>query len=226
MQSMNKEDKQGLLQGLGGSLLFSLILYLLSKDLLFAIALPFGFYLFWIVMLSALGQSWLVRLNEEEAIFRKPVASRIFTGAIAIALGKGIAYWVHLCLPGKHPQDTAMGVFGLIFLSLFEVLMVLSTGPRDTRFDFARGRISYHAGFPLLARTRNVDKSEVAAVRVSLSKNHGAYVYLKWKRSGRMSASIAQFETAVEAGTVAEQIGNRLALPVEVRDLQNVIYKA
>ncbi len=222
MRSLTKEEKQGLMQGLGGSLVFSLILYLFSKDFVYAIALPFGFYLFWIVMLSALGQSWLVRLNEEEAVFRKPVASRIFTGIVAIALGKGIAYWVHLCLPGKHPQDTAMGISGLVFLSLFEVLMILSTGPRDTRFDFARGRISYRSGFPLLARRHSMDKSEVAAVRVSISKNHGAYVYLKWKRSGRMSASIAQFETAVEAGTIAEQIGDRLALPVEVRDIQGV----
>lgn len=222
MQSMTNEEKEGLIVGLIGTLVFSLILYVSTKDVVLSLVLPFGFYLFWIVMRLALGQSWLVRLNEEEAVFRKPVASRIFTGAVAIALGKGIAYWVHLCLPGKHPQDTAMGVFGLVFLSLFEVLGILSTGPTDTRFDFARGRISYRSGFPLLARRRNMDKSEVAAVCVSISKTNGAYVYLKWKRNGRTSGSIAQFETAVEAGEVAEQIGNRLALPVEVRDLQGV----
>ena len=222
MQSMTKEEKEGLIGGLIGTLVFSLILYVSTKNVVFSLALPFGFYLFWIVMRLALGQRWLVRLNEEEAVFRKPVASRIFTGVMVVALGKGIAYWVHLCLPGKHPQDTAMGIFGLVFLSLFEVLAIFSMGPTDTHFDFVRGCISYRAGFPLLAQRRSVDKSEVAAVRVSISKNHGAYVYLKWKKSGRTSGGIAQFDTAIEAGEVAEQIGNQMALPVEVRDLQSV----
>ena len=222
MQSMTKEEKEGLIGGLIGTLLFSLILYVSTKDLVFALALPFGFYLFWIVMLSALGQSWLVRLNEEEAVFRKPVASRIFTGAMAIALGKGIAYWVHLCLPGKHPQDTSMGVFGLVVLLIFELVFLFSIGPMETRFDFGRGHIFYRVGFPLISRTRHADKSEIACLRVTVSSRRGSYVYLKWKGKGRHSGSVAQFGTVEEARAVAEQIGSRLALPVEVRDYQSM----
>ncbi len=222
MRSLTKEEKQGLMQGLGGSLVFSIILYLFTKDFVFALALPFGFYLLWTVMSMAIGQSWQVRLNNEEAVFRRPAAARAVYGVWTLAMGGIIAEWVHLCLPGRHPQDTGIGIFGLVFLLLVEMVFLLGTGPMDTRFEFGKGRVFYRTGFPLLSRTRSADKSEIACLRVTISSRRGSSVYLKWKGKGRHSGSIAQFGTVEEARAVAEQIGSRLALPVEVRDLRSV----
>ena len=210
MQALTKEEKKGLI----GAAAFSIFLYWYFKDLLFALALPFGTYLFYAVGNRAFGVSWLVRLNDEEAVFRKPVAARTVYGAMALAMGWAIALWVHLCLPGKHPQDIGIGIFGLAFLLLVEILFLLGTGPMDTRFEFGKGRILYRMGFPLLSWTRSADKSEVASLCVS--QGRGAYLYLKWKRRGRVSGSVAQFGTAAEAQAMAEHIGSRLVLPVDI----------
>ncbi len=214
MQSVTKEEKQGLI----GAAAFSIFLYWYFKDWVFALALPFGTYLFYVVASRASGVSWLVRLNEEEAVFRKPAAMRVFFGAMALAMGGIIAFWVHLFLPGRHPQ----GIFGLVVLLLIELLFLFGVGPMDTRFDFERGRVFYRIGFPLLSWTRSADKSEVASLRVNITQSRGSTMYLRWKRRGRMSGSVAQFETFEQARAVAEQIGNRLGLPVEVRDLRSV----
>lgn len=218
MQSMTKEEKQGLI----GAAAFSIFLYWYFKDWLFALALPFGTYLFYVVANRASGVSWLVRLNEEEAVFRKPAAMRLLIGMMTLPVGAIIAFWVHQFIPGKHPQDMGMGVFGLVVLLLVELILLFSTGPMDTRFDFGRGRVFYQVGFPLLSPTRSADKSEVASLRVNITQSRGSTMYLRWKRRGRISGSVAQFVTFEEAQAVAEQIGNRLALPVEVRDLRSV----
>lgn len=64
---MTKQEIQQLM----GMLFFGIALYLFSKDFVFAFGLPVGLYVFGFSASRAFGASWVVRLDEEEAVFRE-----------------------------------------------------------------------------------------------------------------------------------------------------------
>ena len=87
----------------------------------------------------------------------------------------------------------------------------------DTRFDLRLGRVLYRTGPPFLAHQIGQDKSEIAALRVIITRQRGSVMHLRWKRRGRLSGTTARFEAGEEAQAMAERIGNRLGVPVELR---------
>ncbi len=228
---MTKQEMYELL----GSLAFGVILYLLSRDITFAVCLPLGAFVFWSLGRRAFGASWLVRMNTEEAYFRKPLSLRAFNAALALALAGFIAVWVHLCMTSSHREPLGVGIFGLMFFALAALLFIWNAGPSETRFDLRRGQVQSRMGFPLLSRSRTWDAADIAALRVLTSSRAVSMSIFLRKRHGLTAGTSVSYRTGLEgwngsagaqtaneeARAVAEVIGKEMGLAVETRQVDN-----
>ena len=106
---MTKQDVQQLV----GAILFGIVLYLFTRDPIFALSLPLGLYLFYFLAGRAFGASWILSQDEEEATFRKPTAMRAFFGVMTLASaggGRNVDASLHF---GKRQGGCFCGHLGL-----------------------------------------------------------------------------------------------------------------
>jgi hypothetical protein len=226
---VTRQEKYEFLASLG----FGIVLYLLSRSLVFAVFLPLGVFVFYTLARRARGASWLVRRDAEEVYYRKPQALRVLNAILAlmsVALFAGLCYLSATSGGKGYPSFVP---FGLLVFALMALLFTWGAGPLEMRFDLARGRVRYRAGLPMLARWQTRDAADIATLSV-LSSKGTVMMTIRWKsRRGLIAGTTVSLSSSLdgswatggaeaaseEARASAELIGNRLGVPVEVRQI-------
>ena len=156
--------------------------------------------------------NWMVRFDEDEAVFQRPLADRLGYGALGVFFASLLGYVAadiyNQGAAGRDHLPLAMLLF-FFFVSIF----AFAAGPKEMRFDFRRQRYQWRMGFPLLSWTRAGDFSEIAAISVWNLKFTGLGV--KWKDSKRDQMTFVSCSTGREAWALAEKIADKLGVCAE-----------
>ena len=155
----------------------------------------------------------LARYDEDEAVFRRTRAERLFCGGLLVFL---------TCLLSLGAADTFKGgaaqrdQLPLYFVMLFVLVPLLGylAGPSEMCFDFRRKRYQSKTGFLFLSWTRSGDVSEIAYIGVwNTLKFTG--LTPQWKNTKRTASSFVSCASGSEAQALAERLGISLGVPVK-----------
>ncbi len=155
----------------------------------------------------------LVRYDENEAVFKRTRAERLFCGGLLMFL---------TCLLSLGAADTYRGgaaqrnQLPLYFVMLFVLAPLLGylAGPNEMRFDFRRKRYQSKTGFLFLSWTRSGDLSEIDSIGVWNTLRFTGLTP-QWKNTKRTASSFVSCETGSEAQALAERLGMSLGIPVK-----------
>ncbi len=154
--------------------------------------------------------SWLVRFDEDEAVFRRPFAERLFCGLLALGsaflLGSFVVFAYHQRASGQN-----MLPLGLIMFFVIVSIFAFGAGPKEMRFDFQRRRWKLRTGFPLLAWIRTGSFDEIASISVWNTRFVGLAV--KWKNVKRDEFTFFGCTNVGEAWDAAKRLEGKIGVP-------------
>lgn len=155
--------------------------------------------------------SWLAQYNEEEAVFRRPLAERFFSRAFA----GGFAYFISFVLfPTYRGKPAGQGMFiqSLLLFGIVFLFYSFMAGLKDMHFDFRRKRYRGRMGYPFLSWTQNGDFSEISHLAVWNHKFTG--LSIEWKNAKRLQTTFVSCSTKGEAQALAQRLGVSIGVPV------------
>jgi len=163
-------------------------------------------------MTKPLFTSWLVSYDEDEAEFRRPFAERLLLSLLGLGaaclLGRFVIFAYNQGVSGQAILPLGIALF-FVVVPIFAFM----AGPKELRFDFQRRRYWSRMGFPLLTWTRTGDFDEIASISVWNTKFTG--LAIKWKNVKREEFTFFGCTTVEEAKPLAEQLGEKMSIPVK-----------
>ena len=144
--------------------------------------------------------SWLVRNDEDEAVFRKPLAMRLLFGAFLVVIL--CLLWVCIVASYKGtPTDRDRLPLDIISPFVFILPLSFLAGPMEMRFDFRRKRYRSKMSFAFLTWTRAGNFSEIS--NLAIWKGHSGLT-VAWKEAEALAENLA-----AKLGVWAEAGGQR-----------------
>jgi len=155
----------------------------------------------------------LVRYDEDEAVFRRTRAERLFCGGLLVVMTGLLSLGAADTFRGGPAQRDQLPLYFVMLFVLIPPRGYLA-GSNEMRFDFRRKCYRSKTGFLFLSWTRTGDVSEIAHISVWNNLKFTGLT-IKWKNTKRTASSLVSCETRSEAQALAEKLGTRLGVPIK-----------
>ena len=152
--------------------------------------------------------NWQMRLNDSEAVFRRPMTDRVGIGALGLSI-LGI-----LLAAGPTLWHTD-ALWELIAMLLVVFLVFgFASGPKEIRFDFNKRTYQTRSGLFCFSWRRRGSMEEIKSIRAYTALRFVG-VGISWKHSFRDSTLFAGCSSESEAKTLAQTLATQMGLPVD-----------
>ena len=161
---------------------------------------------------------WLIHEEEDEAVFRRPMADRLVYGAAAAGV---VFMFIDFLLPmfQRGPADQELATPCTVVIGLAYLIFCFSAGPKEIRFDVRRKRYHSKAGFLWFSWTRSGDFREISHLGVwTVTKFKG--LSIEWSDPKRLQTTFVSCATNDETWALGKRLGKSLGVAVKAGQMR------